>query len=49
MEFEQKSGPFYNDMLQIYRSLHIITNNSPNSIGGGGTPLRPLAPPICGA
>jgi len=27
-------------------ALHVVTNNGPNSIGGGGTPRQPLAPPL---
>jgi len=33
--------------LNIFKALYIVANNGPNSIGGGGTPLVPLAPPIC--
>jgi len=39
--------PLYTDMLAIWRSLHYVNNNGPNSVGGGGTPRQPLAPPIC--
>lgn len=31
------------------QALAIVVNNGPASIGGGGDPLGPLAPPICGA
>ena len=57
-EFEQKYGypfesfpgsDFYNDLLQIFQSLKIVINNANTTIGGGGNPLQPLAPPICGA
>ena len=37
----------YSDLLNIFRALHVVTNSGPNSIGGGGVPLVPLAPPIC--
>ena len=40
---------FYNDLLLAFQNLKIVKNNGENSIGGGGTPLQPLAPPICGA
>ena len=36
----------------IIKNLAVVTNNGPSSIGGGGTPLQPLAPPLstgCGA
>jgi hypothetical protein len=41
--------PYYSDLLAIYQGLHIVDNNGPYSIGGGGVPRRPPAPPICGA
>jgi len=37
----------YVDLLAIYRHLHIVDNNGPDSVGGGGEPRRPPAPPIC--
>ena len=39
----------YFDLLAIFRALHAVTNNAPESIGGGGTPRVPKKPPICGA
>jgi len=39
---ENKS--YRDDTLKMIKSLHIVTNNSPTSIGGGGTPCKPLAP-----
>jgi hypothetical protein len=32
------------DLNKIYNSLHVVDNNGPNSIGGGGKPRQPLAP-----
>lgn len=40
-------GPWYNDLVKIFQQLHIVINNAPSSIGGGGTPVVPLSPPIC--
>jgi Phosphoesterase family/Carboxypeptidase regulatory-like domain len=37
------------DIAAIFAALDIVNNNSPTSIGGGGTPLRPMAPPLQGA
>ena len=37
--------PFFNDVNTIFGALKVVDNNGPNSIGGGGTPLVPLAPP----
>ena len=44
------TGPgaaWYADMLAIFQSLHVVINNRNNTVGGGGTPLQPPAPPIC--
>ncbi len=38
------SDPYYQDSMKLITSLHVVTNNSPTSIGGGGTPCKPLAP-----
>lgn len=40
------ASPWLQDMTKIFTSLHVVDNNSPDSIGGGGTPLQPLAPPF---
>jgi hypothetical protein len=45
-DFEGTSGEFYEDFMKLFRALHIVDNNGPKSIGGGGTPRVPLAPPI---
>ena len=37
-------GQFFNEMMRIISKLCVVTNNSPTSIGGGGTPCKPLAP-----
>jgi hypothetical protein len=34
------------DVGRIWQALQVVTNNSPTSIGGGGTPRQPLAPPF---
>lgn len=34
------------DLQRIFPLLHVVDNNSPTSIGGGGTPRQPLAPPF---
>jgi hypothetical protein len=34
------------DIETIFAHLEIVTNNGQNSIGGGGTPIVPLAPPL---
>jgi hypothetical protein len=38
---------FFDDLLLIFQSLAVVANNGPNTIGGGGAPLQPLAPPFC--
>ncbi len=44
--FRTRSGKFYDDFMKLFEALYIVDNNSPNSIGGGGIPRAPLAPPI---
>ena len=39
----------YADLLAIFQNLHAVTNNAPGRVGGGGAPLAPTKPPICGA
>jgi hypothetical protein len=34
------------DVQRLITALSVVNNNTPTSIGGGGTPLQPLAPPI---
>jgi len=40
---------FYEDLVRVFRALAVVANNANGTVGGGGTPLAPLAPPICGA
>lgn len=41
-----KNTPWNRDMDKIYLNLHVVVNNGPDTAGGGGTPLMPLAPPF---
>lgn len=41
-----KQNAWSRDIEKIYSNLHVVVNNGPNSIGGGGNPSRPLAPPF---
>jgi hypothetical protein len=34
------------DFKRLIVELGVVDNNGPNSIGGGGTPRQPLAPPL---
>mmetsp|Transcript_96404 Transcript_96404/g.118151 ORF Transcript_96404/g.118151 Transcript_96404/m.118151 type:complete len:362 (-) Transcript_96404:1067-2152(-) len=43
----KKGSTFYDDLLIIFQSLKIIKNNDVNNVGGGGTPIQPISPPIC--
>jgi hypothetical protein len=45
-DFEGTNGPFYDDYMKLFKVLHIVDNNGPRNIGGGGTRRAPLAPPI---
>jgi hypothetical protein len=38
--------PWMRDMQRLAQALHVVNNNGPTSIGGGGTPRQPLAAPI---
>jgi hypothetical protein len=40
------SGAFGRDYAKLVTALHVVDNNGPRSIGGGGTRRQPLAPPI---
>ena len=46
MTIKEKNTPWGRDMDKIFLNLHIVVNNSPKSIGGGGKPRVPLAPPL---
>jgi hypothetical protein len=43
---ESSNNPFYQDFMKLFQALHIVTNNSPTSVGGGGIRRAPLAPPF---
>lgn len=34
------------DLVKIYNQLHVVDNNTANSVGGGGRPRQSLAPPF---
>jgi len=45
----QRAGwdlPWSRDIQRLMTALSVVDNNSPTSIGGGGTPRQPLAPPL---
>lgn len=46
LAIETQGGPWFRDMMKIFAALSVVNNNSPTSIGGGGTPRRPLLPPL---
>ena len=35
-----------NELNKLMKILAVVTNNTPNSIGGGGIPLQPYAPKL---
>eukprot|EP00051_Salpingoeca_urceolata_P019993 m.296049 g.296049 ORF g.296049 m.296049 type:complete len:467 (-) comp19519_c2_seq1:96-1496(-) len=41
------TSPWLQDMHALFVALQIVANNGPQSIGGGGTPRQPPAPPMC--
>jgi hypothetical protein len=40
------SGAFAKDIATLVAALAVVDDNGPNAIGGGGTPLQPLALPL---
>jgi hypothetical protein len=46
MDEKSKDSPWGRDMDRIFTNLHVVDNNAPNRIGGGGTALAPLAPQL---
>lgn len=47
--YRGSTDPAYNwqqDIIKLIKALYVVDNNSPTSIGGGGTPLQPIAPPF---
>lgn len=42
----QGNTAWMRDIQRLMRALSVVDNNSPTSIGGGGTPRQPLAPAI---
>jgi hypothetical protein len=47
LSFSTANGPWYDDLVTLFQALNVVGNNGPNSIGGGGDPISPLAPPFC--
>jgi len=47
MDFDQTSGPWYDDLLAVFRKLQVVRNNGPDAVGGGGKPVQPPPPPLC--
>jgi len=43
---EAAGGPWFDDVMRIFAALAVVDNNARDSVGGGGTPRQPLAPPI---
>jgi hypothetical protein len=40
------TSAFAEDFAILLAALNVVDDNGPSSIGGGGTPLQPLAPPL---
>ena len=40
------TGAFARDVAALIAALAVVDDNGPTSIGGGGAPLQPLAPPL---
>ncbi len=46
MSTSNQNSAWAKDMRKIYTNLHVVVNNGPDSIGGGGDPRVPLAAPL---
>lgn len=46
MNMGDKSHPWFRDLQDIFANLHVVDNNSPSSIGGGGAPRAAGAPAL---
>ena len=44
MKNKDLDHPWVKDIIRIFTNLHVVDNNGPGSIGGGGKPRAPLAP-----
>ena len=42
----EKDSPWGRDMDRIFLNLHVVDNNGPDEVGGGGEPRAPLAPEL---
>jgi hypothetical protein len=43
---ESDNNPYFQDVMKLVPALHVIINNQPQAIGGGGQPRVALAPPL---
>lgn len=41
-----KTSPWAKDIQRLMTALYVVDNNSRTTVGGGGEPLQPLAPPL---
>jgi hypothetical protein len=46
---DNASFPWIGDQIKLMGALRVVSNNSPSSIGGGGTPRQALADPLSGS
>ena len=46
LKFDDKNGALFGDVNALFALLAVVDNNAPDSIGGGGKPRAPLAPPL---
>lgn len=45
-KFDSSWSDLDSDIRALLPLLHVVANNAPDRIGGGGTPRQPLAPPL---
>ena len=44
--FDDNEGPFFDDVMALFSALHVVDNNTVNTIGGGGALRQPRLPEI---
>lgn len=46
LQYAGDNTPWTRDIQRLMKAVDVVDNNSATSIGGGGKPRQPLAPPL---
>ena len=41
------NSEWYLDLLSLFRALYVVANSDEKHVGGGGSPIAPVAPQFC--